>query len=244
MRRPDARRRVRRSGFTVIEMIVVMTMTAILIAGAFSAYGAAFGFDQRSRDARDRQAVGRGTEDQLRAWIHRAALSTVSTDTASYFIGGAETDSSTLTFTAIGDRPGASYAASNESFDTSNERFGPQGGPAEVSLSLTGIGDGAGKSGLFLRVQRPADGDTSQGGEQELIDPDIESMSFEFWTGESWTSDWNTQSMDTPRLPGAVRVTYRRQGEDQDRILTVTIPASDATAENPVTVAGATGTNS
>lgn len=231
------RARVRR-GFTVVEMIVVMAMTAILIAGAFTAYSGAFGYEQRAREGRRRATVGRVTDERMREWIRRAALSTISTDTASYFIGGEESDASTLTFTALGARPGSSFLASNEPFDTANERFGPQGGTAEVSLSLTGIGDGASQSGLFLRVQRPADGDPSQGGYQELLDSDIESVTFEFWTGESWTTSWNTQADNEPRLPGAVRVSYRRSGEEQDRVLTVTVPSSDATAENPVVVAG------
>ena len=229
----------RTRGFTVVELILVMAMTLIIITGAFTAYTGAFGYDERSRAARERLAVGRGTEERMRTWLSRAALSTLTTDTASFFIGGEESDASTLTFTAVGAKPGSSFMASNEPFETANEQFGPQGGTAEVSLSLTGIGDGAGRTGLFLRVQRPADGDPSQGGEQEVLDPEVESMSFEFWTGENWVTDWNTQSQDTPRLPGAVRVTYRRNGEDQDRILTVVLTSSDATADNPVVVAGA-----
>lgn len=231
---------LRRRGFTVVEMIVVMVMTAIVLAGAFMAYANAFGYEERARAARERSNVGRATDDRLREWIRRAVLSTLTTDTTSYFIGGTESDASTLTFTALGDRPGSSYLASNEPFETSNERFGPQGGTAEVSFSLTGIGDGGSRTGLFLRVQRPADGDPSQGGYQELLDETIESISYEFWTGESWTTNWNTQADDTPRLPGAVRVTYRRTGEDHDRVLVVTIPASDATSNNPVVVAGGT----
>lgn len=227
-----------RRGFTVVEMIVVMAMTAILIAGAFTAYSGAFGYDERTRAARARGSEGRATEERVREWLRRAALSTLNTDTSSYFIGGEEAESSTLTFTALGARPGASFVASNEPFETANEQFGPQGGTAEVSLSLTGIGDGSSQSGLFLRVQRPADGDPSQGGQQELLDAEVETMTFEFWTGESWTPTWNTQSQSEPRLPSAVRVTYRRRNEERDRILTVSIPSSDATAENPVIVGG------
>ncbi len=227
-----------RGGYTVVEMIVVLVMTAILLAGAFGAYASAFGYDERARAARGRAAAGRGTEDRLRAWISRAALSSVATDPDSYFVATADAPN-TLTFTAEGDRLPSSFAASNDPFETANDRFGPQGGTAEVSFSLTGVGDGASRTGLFLRVQRPADGDPSQGGYQELLDADVESVTYEFWNGTDWETAWNTQAQGTPRLPAAVRVTYRRKGESADRVLTVGVPASDVAADNPVVAGGA-----
>ena len=242
-------------------MIVVLAMTAIILLGAFGAYAQAFAYDSRAREARERAAAGQSTEEQIRNWISRAGLSTVTTDTDSYMISGdadagaagaagaatgalsGGTDESTLTFTASGGRLPSSFAASNAVLDDSNDRYGPlnvpRGGVAEVSFSLTGIAEGAGKTGLFLRVQRPADGDPSQGGYQELLDPDVDSISYEFWNGLSWDAAWNTQAQSEPRLPAAVRVTYHRKGEADDRVLTVTIPASDVTADNPVVTGGA-----
>ena len=228
----------RRRGYTVVEMVVVLAMTAVILAAAFGALANSYGYDERARASRESGANVRRTEDRLRDWLRRAALSSVNTDTASYMIGGQAGTESDLTFTAAGERLASSYTASNLDFETANERFGPEGGMAEVSLSLTGIGDGASRTGLFLRVQRPADGDPSQGGMQELLDPDVETLSWEFYDGQAWQSQWNTQALGDPRLPSAIRLTYRRRGEDSDRILTVAVPSSDATATNPVLTGG------
>ena len=219
-------------------MVVVIAMTAVILAAAFGALRNSYGYDERARASRESGANVLRTEDRLREWLRRASLSSLETDTASYMIGGVAGTESDLTFTAIGERLPASYMASNLEFETANERFGPEGGSSEVSLSLTGIGDGAGQTGLFLRIQRPADGDPSQGGLQELLDSDIETVSWEFYDGQAWQTEWNTQAMSTPRLPSAIRATYRRRNENSDRILTVAIPSSDATSANPVLTGG------
>ncbi|MER3496082.1 MAG: hypothetical protein C4320_04325, partial [Armatimonadota bacterium] len=172
-----------RRGYTVVEMIVVLAITAIILTAAFGSLARTYGVDERLRSGREAAVRGRKTDETLRAWLHRAALSTLTTDPASYFLLSDASGASELTFTAVGERLPASLTATDLDFQSRNERFGPRGGIAEVSISTTGIGDGANKSGLFLRIQRPADGDPSQGGNQELIDPEVESLSWEFWDG-------------------------------------------------------------
>lgn len=194
----------------------------------------------RERDAR--------FEDRLRSLIQSAFLSTVQTDTSSYFVGGdggSESEDGQngvaggLTFTALSEKLPLEMLNSTDDFTTLNERFGPRGGMTEVSLALTPIGEAPVQNGLFYRHQTPADGDNTQGGVESVLDPDIDQISFEFFDGTDWITGWDTQSQAEPRLPAAVRITYNRTDE-QEQIFIVRLIHSDVTPANPVTSGGTT----
>jgi hypothetical protein len=69
-----------------------------------------------------------------------------------------------------------------------------------------------------------------------VLDPDINSISYEFYNGADWDTSWDTQAINPPRLPAAVRITYRRVNDEVDRQFVVRLIHSDVTADNPVTV--------
>jgi hypothetical protein len=122
-------------------------------------------------------------------------------------------------------------------FETLNDQYGPQGGVAEIQLSLTPVGQPASSdTGLFLREQRPADSDSSQGGNESLLMPNVTTIQFEFFDGLQWQETWDTITSGSRRIPSAVRVTYQLTGEDQQRFIIVRLPFSDVTPTNPVTV--------
>jgi hypothetical protein len=75
----------------------------------------------------------------------------------------------------------------------------------------------------------------TQGGMESVLDADIESINFEFWDGLQWITEWDTQASNTPRLPAAVRITYQRQDDANDRFLVVRLKHSDITPDNPLT---------
>lgn len=138
----------------------------------------------------------------------------------------------TLVFTIEGQRVPSSAISSTDDWETQNKKYGVQGGTSEIAISMDVVGDATGKNGCLLRTQTPADGDPSQGGKQTVLDPDVTQLGFEFYNGTDWQPSWTTQN-GTRRLPAAVRVTYRIQGDEQDRIFDVWIPASDVTSSNP-----------
>jgi hypothetical protein len=143
-----------------------------------------------------------------------------------------------LVFTSLGERLPAEFVTSQDDFETLNQTYGPRGGLTEVSISQSAIGNAPVSTGLYLRKQTPADGDSSQGGFESSLDPDIDSISFEFYNGESWDLTWDSTAMDVPRLPAAVRVTYSRTSDSVERIFVVRLPLSDVTPDNPVTAGG------
>lgn len=217
--------------------------------GVSTAYGV--GLDAQERLLRDRSSIlkVRAFEDRLSDLIRHAHLTVDTAQTDSYFIGsvGNGTDAQsvqgsgnadTLTFTVSGMRIPGSTMDDQDDFETQNQDHGPQGGIGEIGISPTALGDSSGQSGLFYREQRPADGDPTQGGYESLMEPDVETIQFEFFDGLDWQTTWDTRTMTTARLPSAIRVTYHLTGESDDRVLVVQVPASDVTPANPVTTEG------
>lgn len=146
-----------------------------------------------------------------------------------------------LTLTTVGQRIPIQLLDSADDWETNNTNLGSQGGVAEESISMVAVGDAGSHTGLYLRVQRPADGDPSQGGSEQVLNPDVTAISFEFFDGTTWQPTWDTRTLTpTKRLPAAVRVTYRFTNDVQNHVFVVAVPASDVTPNNPVPVQGAT----
>ncbi|MEI7987326.1 MAG: hypothetical protein WCI55_17020, partial [Armatimonadota bacterium] len=140
-----------------------------------------------------------------------------------------------LVFSGLSPRIPSELIESTDDFETLNQTFGPEGGMTEYSLSLTPVGNAPVDQALFIRHQTPSDGDPSQGGLESIIDPDIESISYEFYNGTGWDVSWDTTSMNPPRLPAAIRITYRRRNDEVDHYFVVRLIHSDVTVDNPVT---------
>ena len=160
---------------------------------------------------------------------------------------GAQTNGSTsagnadtLMFTVMGrPLPGSVLAEDpSDDFETTNQHYGPQGGLAEYAISMTPVGDAQGQKGVILREQLPADEDATQGGYESVIEPDVTSLTFEFFDGTAWQPSWNTFAQTTRQLPAAVRVTYSLTGESQNRIFIVGLACSTVTPNNPATTTG------
>jgi Tfp pilus assembly protein PilE len=229
-------------GITLLEVLVVSVCMAILIGASTSAVFTAIRHTSKvkaSRTVYDRNAR---FEDRLRSILQNAYLSSVANDTNSYFFGGQDvvdvpngtTDESQLVFTGLSQRIPSAMIESADDFETLNQSYGPEGGLSEYSLSLSPVGSAPVEQALFLRRQTPADGDPAQGGLESILDPDIDSISYEFYNGESWETSWDTTSLNPPRLPAAVRITYRRINDESDHFFIVRLIHSDATADNPV----------
>lgn len=149
-------------------------------------------------------------------------------------------DADTLMFTVLGRPLPAAFLAEdpNDDFETSNQKFGPQGGIAEYAIGMTPVGDSQGKKGVILREQVPADQDATQGGYESILEPDITNISFQFYDGTQWQSSWNTFAQTTRQLPAAIRVSYTMPGEAQDRVFIVGLAYTTVTPNNPATNTG------
>ncbi len=230
---------MKRRGLTLIELMVTLGITVILVFTVTFAYTEGVKFQSRvpQQDAQLRSVTR--FEERLRRMFEGAFLTADETDQAAYFMslatGGDLANPDTIVFTTLGMPATNAYLMSTDEFETLNERFGPQGGMAEVAISMIPIGEPPTESSttLYLRVQRPPDGDPTQGGLERSLAENIETFTFEFFDGIDWVTEWDTQTQQR-RLPAAVRITYRIVDEDTDRIMTIKVPLSDVTPENPI----------
>ncbi len=234
----------RTRGTTILEMVVLLAVTALLTITLVRAFAAATVQERNMDAAIESEEIARRFEDDLRGLIRRAVLSTDVDDPASYFLadsvllGGSGVNAASLTFTAH-RAPSDSVTSSEMTFEELNERIGPPSGIEEISLSTTPFLDSGGQTGLFVRRQTPADGDPTQGGYEELLSDDVESIRFEFFDGSQWVGAWDTEAQAEPRLPAAVRIIYVLISDpDEERTLLVRVPYSDVTPRNPAISGG------
>jgi Tfp pilus assembly protein PilE len=233
--------RKRQAGLTLVELLLVMVMTVFLASAITFAYSSMVTMQRRHNADRGKGDETGAMEREVTRLLRGARISSVTTDTTSYFQGVSDSGGSDLgcdrvTFTTT--EPAAPMAAMNstDDFDTQQSARGPVGGLAEVSLGTTPIGNAGDKAGLFRRVQRPADGDTTQGGMESLVDPNISSVGFQFYDGTQWVTSWDTTT-GSRRLPAAVQVSYKLKDDDSNTIhvFVAPIPCSDVTSSNPYT---------
>lgn len=207
---------MRRRGITLIELLTAMALSGIVILGLVTVFGEAV--QQQLTDGQRREEFEQsiGFEDRVRHLISHSYLSMVEGDQNTFFIGRTVSGSSIgnnaadeLVFTTLGTGiPGQALTTTEVDFDARNEQFGPIGGPVEIAITKNPIGQGGDSTGVFLREQKPSDSDPEQGGFESVLDDGIESVSFEFFDGNDWVSEWD--SLVTRALPLAVRVSYTR----------------------------------
>lgn len=239
--------RRQQAGLTLVEVLAVVVLMTILYAAAAQALSAGIRYDERlaSSDARDRSSET--FESAVRSLLLRAYLTPNATSETTYFVassglinqGDGTGDPDTLTFSVTGSRLSASVLDRNLTFESANESIGPRGGVAEVGISpsATGQPSGAATGAVYLRTQRPGDGDPTQGGTESTLASNVTGLRFEFYDGSTWISTWDTRTQTTKRLPAAVRVSYTSD-EAAERTFTVKLAASDVTRDNPITEGG------
>lgn len=232
----NLRRAVR--AFTLIELLIVVAIMGILITAV--SYGFVAGLDLERRQAKaqlQRDQVARA-EQRITSLLQSTYLSGDANDTSTFFVGQTEGDgvlgADRLTFTTTG--PGLPLVTldSTDDFETQNQNQGPVGGVTEISYAMTAVGDPGDRTGLFERIQRPADGDPTQGGTEAVLASQIESIGFQFYSGTDWVDVWDTTSGER-RLPAAVKVRYTLTDDPAktEHSFIVPIPSSDVDAQDP-----------
>lgn len=228
----------RSQGLTLLELLVASVITAILATGLSVVM---FGVTKYETDSPRRQGEYETRlrfEHSVQRLLSGAYLDLADEDdTTTFFVGdspdGGATQATRLTWTSVGDPVTAAYLeAEEETTEDLNRIHGPQGGIAELALSTTPFEDSTDQTGAFVRTQRPSDGDPEQGGFEELLEEQATDLRFEFFDGEAWQPTWDTTSA-VRRLPSLVRMTYRWGEEETDRQLTVRLPLSDVTPDDP-----------
>lgn len=231
-----------KKGFTMVELLIVLGMTAILMMAIGAAFQAATNYTNRAPERLQSFQAEQLIDHEIHNLLEGAYLNDAIDDTNTYFISNADTDSGTaatsITFTTIADGPDRGLLRSEETdFELLNQTFGPQGGVTEVSLSTLPVGLDSAGEGLFLRTQTPSDGDFTQGGKERLLVDGAIDLRFEFWDGFDWVTTWDTRASDR-RLPAAVRISYALQDGGDTFSQVIRLLNSDITTNDPLTVGG------
>lgn len=216
-----------RRGLSLIELLLSILIVAIATGAATRAYLSGVTFDEKFNRTLDAKRSATRFEDQVTRLLRGAELGTAD----SVFISPAPASGkpspgvASLVFTTWSAPVPSPYADAKGDFETLNERFGPQAGPAEVSLSTDPVGEvGGDVQGLFLRTQRPPDGDPSQGGEETLLDERVRQVEFSFSDGQDWLPSWDSKQANKDKMPVAVRVRYLFGDETTPRTFLVRLP--------------------
>ena len=240
-----------RRAFSLVELLMAVAIIGVVSAALAQGFIVGNDFGQHLENARREQSQRLSFEARVRTLLEAAWLSADETDPYSYFVasvggsaaaGGGNTgggNADTLTFTASNLPASSAYLTNTgDDFDTLNQDFGPQGGTTEIALTHTAYGEPGDRTGLFIREQRPADGDPTQGGYETVMDADVATIRFEFFDGQQWMTDWDSGVAGQLRLPAAVRVYYTLTDQDTEHAFTVRLPLSDVTPNNPAGVGG------
>lgn len=246
-------------GFTLIELLISMALSAMLAASLTLAFRQALMVGPKMakvRTAEDQRILFQETLTDLLEHTY-VMPRTGATTPNTYFTTNPQANNSglaqssgqsqgmgpkanggVLVFTALGlPTKQAILNDASGDFETQNQLYGPQGGIAEYEISLTPQGGSGDQHGVFIREQRPADNDPTQGGTQYLALPDVDNLTFEFWDGLQWQPSWDSLTQSAVRLPAAVRVTYS-VGSATPTVFVVWLPNSNVTPTNPATDIG------
>lgn len=233
-------------GTSLLELLIAAAMTVVITLATVQAYQAVFDFHARAEPERAERRKLDLFEENLRQILSSAVLTA---DDDTFFILGLDPSGEVLStgddlgaailFTSYGYPPIGGSITSLEDFETLHSQYGPQGGYAEVYISTTPFETGNGREGLFMREQRPADGDPSQGGYESVLEPEVQTIGFEAYDGVQWLTTWDSRAQTEPRLPAAIRVTYTlRSSPSVSRTIIVRMPLSDVTPEDPAATGG------
>jgi len=217
-REPDPRRASAQTGFTLIEVLIALSILAFMMMIAWSTTSnsaqAKKHFEAiEERNHEIRIAQGRMVQDISSAYLS-ANEDQNKQERRTLLLGKSHGSVDELRFSSLGHK--ALWAEANESEQTLIAYY-----------SESDLEDGS-KTNLLRRESRRLSNETwkSEPAEIDVLLRDVEKVSFEYynWRDEDWQEDWDTTSAagEKGRLPTRVRITIEVETEDGDSVKYVT----------------------
>ncbi len=209
-------RRARRRGFTLIEVLIALT----IVATAMSIVWGSFANSNRMREFAtakyDRLRSVQAAMQRMRREISMAFVTKIgqiptNEDNEETYITAFMGQSDRLDF--------SSFAHVRTRVDeVSSEQ-------AEISYYLRSnrTDDGQLRQDLVRREQAPIDGDPERGGRIYTLLEGVEDLTFEYWNpereiaGDAWETEWDTTDTLVNQLPTRVRITVDIDNPVDDR---------------------------
>ena len=203
---------MRNDGFTLIEIIVAITITVIILAIVYSSYSTVVISMENIRKRLDVYGTARPVLEQMSRDISCAYLNAEDDRTA--FIGTVDS----LDFITLAHRRSSGDAKES---DISEVGFFIS---TELDTPL-----------LMRRESTYLDGDPLSGGDVSVIADNVTSLSFQYYGEEGWTDSWEAQGEEgtgeedeeKPFMPRAVSITLNivdKEGEKWVFSTDTTIP--------------------
>ena len=199
------RTRLRRSGFTLIEVIVSLVLVAGIAAFTFSSLRSSFTMRDymEQQDATDRSA--RVALQKIERELRLAFLTKNTTAVNTYktvFVGKNDNDLDSLFF--------ATFAHRRMYYGT------PEGDQAEITIWVDDGPDGS--KVLYHRESGRINEDPDSGGTILPLASGVVKFDLDFLNSSTgdWSEEWDSTGSDTNKLPRAVQILLVLQGPDPD----------------------------
>ena len=186
------RARLRGGGFTLVELLIGLVITALVAAVLVALYGTATRtvFDQQAR-ARGPHAAARAL-DQLADDLGRALLTVATTNELLVLTGG-----------GTNQAPGVTASLSFSTLDPIPEGDLPWSTGRRVAYRVEQEGALAGH---LVRIHQPLSGPGSlDGAETNVLVRNVDLFTVELFDGSAWQAEWQGNVRD-PRRPQLARV--------------------------------------
>jgi hypothetical protein len=212
-----------RRGITLLELMIAVVVVTVTVGAATRAFLSGLGYEAKLAKTSDAEADRTYLEDSMATILRGIRLGrdgylvspVPGLGSPTTGLGG----SSSVAFTSVSQELPTRFGTdTNSDWEELNQRYGAQGGPAEIAFSLTPAGDAGEMQGLFQRRQTPPDAEPGRGGRERLLDGRVKDLRFEFLQSSDWRDAWDSRDGDQKgKLPSAIRVTYRLTDETRPR---------------------------
>lgn len=198
------RRLINKSGFTLIEVLIALAMVAIISTLIYGSFARTFEVREVVTQSQQRYhgirvALERMSREISMAFIYDCRQQDTSTGERrqqTLFKSEREGKFDKLTFTSFSHL--RLYKDAHESDQNVLSYFG-EDDPKHSS-----------QSNLMRREKPRIDGQPEEGGETQILCPDIKELRFTFWDVDKndWVNDWNCSQVERQnKLPRLVRIT-------------------------------------
>lgn len=195
MRPPPAIRAARAAGFTLLEVIIAMAITAAIGAMTLGAFRQVDRASEIARSQGDRYAAA------------RLALTRLARETSMAFL------SEHYDHTRIRERPTVFMGKEDELlFATfAHQRLtrdARESDQAVVEYTVAADPDHGGEQALFRREKARIDEEPDRGGRRDLVADHVAGFRVQYWDAKrkDWVREWSTRSVErSGELPGRVR---------------------------------------
>ncbi len=203
---PVRSRTAQRGGFTLLEVLIAVTIIATMMSLVFGSLAASNALREAATERYDRVravqvAMRRMQREISMAFVTKIGQVPTNEQQEETYITVFQGRSDRLDFSNFGHlRTRVDEVASEQ---------------AEISYFLRSnrTRDGRLRQDLMRREQAPIDGDPENGGVIYTLLEDVESIEFEYWepdreiAGDAWEREWDTTDTDVHSLPSRVRIT-------------------------------------